>query len=130
MMQFLTIWIFLEYVSHHISYFQECIPLFHYRILLSMQCFIFLIISIIVFHYFFRNKLIRRCKLEVIFHCDYFLITILWSFPCGSDDKESACNAGDLCQIPGLGRCLEKGMATHSSVLAWRIPWTEEPGRL
>jgi len=25
---------------------------------------------------------------------------------------------------------LEKGMATHSSILAWRIPWTEEPGRL
>jgi len=29
-----------------------------------------------------------------------------------------------------LGRSLEKGMATHSSVLAWRIPWTEEPGGL
>jgi len=27
-------------------------------------------------------------------------------------------------------RCLEKGMATHSNILAWRIPWTEEPGRL
>ena len=25
---------------------------------------------------------------------------------------------------------LEKGMATHSNILAWRIPWTEEPGRL
>ena len=32
-------------------------------------------------------------------------------------------------QIPGLGS-LEKGMATHSTILAWRIPWTEEPGRL
>ena len=32
--------------------------------------------------------------------------------------------------IPGSGRSLEKGMATHSSVLAWEIPWTEEPGRL
>ena len=32
--------------------------------------------------------------------------------------------------IPFLGRedPLEKGMATHSSILAWRIPWTEEPG--
>ena len=28
------------------------------------------------------------------------------------------------------GHPLEKGMATHSSILAWRIPWTEEPGRL
>ena len=32
--------------------------------------------------------------------------------------------------IPGLGRPPEKGMATHSSILAWRIPWREKPGRL
>ena len=32
--------------------------------------------------------------------------------------------------IPGSGRSMEKGAATHSSVLGWRIPWTEEPGRL
>ena len=29
--------------------------------------------------------------------------------------------------IPGRGRSLEEGMATHSNILAWRIPWTEEP---
>ena len=40
--------------------------------------------------------------------------------------KESACNMGDLGFIPGLGRSLEKAMATHSSIPAWRIPWTEE----
>ena len=33
-------------------------------------------------------------------------------------------------QSLGLEDSLEKGMATHSSILAWRIPWTEEPGRL
>ena len=44
--------------------------------------------------------------------------------------KKSACNAGDLGSIPGLGRSLEQGMATHSSILSWRIPWTEEAGRL
>ena len=33
-------------------------------------------------------------------------------------------------QSPGLEDPLEKGMATHSSILAWRIPWTEEPGGL
>ena len=43
---------------------------------------------------------------------------------------ESACNAGDPGSIPGLERSLEKGMATYSSILAWRIPWTEKPGRL
>ena len=48
---------------------------------------------------------------------------------CGSAGKESACNAGDLGLIPGLGRFLEKGMATHSSILAWEIPGMEEPGR-
>ena len=47
--------------------------------------------------------------------------------------KESACNAGnagDMGLIPGLGRSIEEAMATHSSILAWEIPWTEEPGRL
>ena len=45
-------------------------------------------------------------------------------FPCSSDGKESACNAGDLGLIPGFKDPLEKGKATHSSILAWRIPWT------
>ena len=40
-------------------------------------------------------------------------------------NKRSACNAGDLGLIPGLGRSSEKEMATHSSILAWRSPWTE-----
>ena len=56
-------------------------------------------------------------------------------FPGGSDGKESAWNAGDLYSIPGLGRSPGEGNGyplqyTHSSILAWRIPWTEEPGRL
>ena len=41
-------------------------------------------------------------------------------FPRGSDHKESACKVGDL----GWEDPLEKGMATHSSILAWRVPWT------
>ena len=49
-------------------------------------------------------------------------------FPGGSVSKESACNAGDPGSIPGSGDPLEKETATHSSILAWRIPWTEEPG--
>ena len=50
-------------------------------------------------------------------------------FPSGSECKESACNAGDLGSIPGSDP-LEKEMATCSSILAWRNPWTEKPGRL
>ena len=42
-------------------------------------------------------------------------------------DAEDVRNVGS---IPGSGRSLEEGMATHSSILAWRIPWTEESGRL
>ena len=49
--------------------------------------------------------------------------------PGSSDSKESAYNAGDPGSIPGSGK-LKKEKATHSSILAWRIPWTEEPGRL
>ena len=51
-------------------------------------------------------------------------------FSGGSDTKASVCNTGDPGSIPGLGRFLEKKMATHSRTLAWKIPWKEEPGRL
>ena len=51
-------------------------------------------------------------------------------FPGSPDGKESACNAGNLGSIPGWEDPLEKGMAPHSSILAWKIPRTEEPGRL
>ena len=68
----------------------------------------------------------------------------LMGFPGDSDGKEFTCSAGDMGSIPGLGKspgegtgyplqysCLvEKEMATHSSILAWRILWTEEPGGL
>jgi len=37
---------------------------------------------------------------------------------------------GDLGSIPGLEDLLEKEMATHSSILAWKMPWIKEPGRL
>ena len=50
--------------------------------------------------------------------------------PGGSNGKESVYNLGDLSSILGWEGPLEEGMATHSNILAWRIPWTEEPGRL
>ena len=45
---------------------------------------------------------------------------VFLGFPGGSAGKESTCSAGDL----GWEDPLEKGQATHSSILAWRIPWT------
>ena len=52
-----------------------------------------------------------------------------WGFPGGSVVKNPPANAVGLA-IPGLGRSPGEEMATHSSILAWEIPWTEEPGGL
>ena len=51
-------------------------------------------------------------------------------FPGGSGGKVSACNEGEPGSILGWEDHLEREMATHSSTLAWKIPWTEDPGRL
>ena len=48
----------------------------------------------------------------------------------GSVVKNPPSNARDVGSTPGSGRSLEKEMATHSSIFAWEIPQTEEPGRL
>ena len=67
-----------------------------------------------------------------LYYCtiiNYILYYYLGS-PGGSNGKESACNTGDRGQSLGWEDSLEKEKAAHSSVLAWRIPWTEEPGGL
>ena len=53
-----------------------------------------------------------------------------WGFHGGSDSRESACNAGNWVQFTGWEDPLEKEMAPHPIILAWRIPWTEKHGRL
>ena len=53
---------------------------------------------------------------------------VFLGFPCGSAGKESACKVGDLGSVLGWEDPLEKGKATHSSILAWRIPWTKSTG--
>ena len=63
------------------------------------------------------------CKMYI--HARWYIYP---SLPGGSEGKISACKAGDLGSIPGSGRSPEKEMATHSGTLAWKIPWTEEPG--
>ena len=50
--------------------------------------------------------------------------------PGGSDGKKIACNAGDLGSMPGSQRFPGEGSGTYSSIPAWTIPWTEEPGAL
>ena len=51
-------------------------------------------------------------------------------FPGGSEVKNLLASEGDVGLIPGSGKSLEKDMATHFSILAGEIPWTEEPGGL
>ena len=71
-----------------------------------------------------------RSNLEHTYARIKHLLTWALGFPGSSDGKASAYNAGDLGSIPGWEDPLEKELATHSSILAWKIPWTEEPGRL
>ena len=54
----------------------------------------------------------------------------IWGFPGGPVVKNPPANSGDAVLIPESGGSPEKEMATHSSILVWRIPWTEEPGGL
>ena len=55
----------------------------------------------------------------------YKVSTLYLNFPCGSDGKESACNARDPGSIPGLGKFPGEG---NGSTLALKIPWMEELG--
>ena len=55
-------------------------------------------------------------------------LRMVGGLPGGSDSQEATCHAGDPRSIPGSEVPLEKGTAPHSSNLAWRISWTEEPG--
>ena len=66
--------------------------------------------------------LFQFCKQVYLYH--------FGGFAGGSDSKEYAYNVGDQVQSVGWEDPLEKQVATHSSILAWRVPWTEEPGRL
>ena len=71
-----------------------------------------------------------RCCQTVGFVFCLGLLNPCLGLPWGLVVKNPPAKAGDLGSIPGLEDPLEKRMATHSSFLAWRIPWTKEPGRL
>ena len=71
---------------------------------------------------------VPRCLLEI-----FIKLHLTQDFPGGSVVKNLPANAGDardMGLIPGSGRSPDRVMATHSSILAWEIPWTEEPGGL
>ena len=68
------------------------------------------------------------CQINILLHLFYKV-----GFPCSASGKETACQCRiKEIQVRSLGweDPLEEGLATHSSILAWRIPWTEDPGGL
>ena len=58
---------------------------------------------------------------------NYWVLNEYRGFPGGSVIKNSPANAGDMGLTPGLGRSPGEGNATHSGILVWKLPWTEEP---
>ena len=82
---------------------------------------------------FFRNMSVQVLSRVLIglFFLSFFFFAYVENM--SVQLKNLPANSGDLSDkgsISGLGRSLEKEMATHSSILAWEIPWTEELGRL
>ena len=61
---------------------------------------------------------------KILWRRDRLPTPVCLGFPCSSAGKEFACSVGDLGLIPGLGRSPGEGKAPHSSIPAWRIPWT------
>ena len=60
-----------------------------------------------------------------------YIRKVIWGFPGGASGKEPhAKDMRDVGLITGTGRFPGGGHATHYSIVAWRIPWIEEPGRL
>ena len=77
------------------------------------------------------NYHIRKCwPLYPISKLKFSILKGRQGFPGGSEVKNQPANGGDVGLIPGSERSPREGMAVLSSILAWEIPWTEEPGRL
>ena len=90
-----------------------------------------------IFNYVNTSKpILKEAQFSLMSYRALFIIlvfclsTLLMGFPGGSEVKASACKVGDPSSVPGWGRSPGEGMATHSSILAWETPWTEEPGKL
>ena len=66
----------------------------------------------------------------LFYKCVLCLLTCVQDFPCGSKDKESASNTGDLGSVPGSGRSLGEGNGNPLQYSCLKIPWTEDPGGL
>ena len=70
----------------------------------------------------------HNCHIKTFGFILLLVVTVRRNFPCDSVVKNPPAKVGDAGLKPGLG--MEEGRATHSSILAWKIPWTEDPVRL
>ena len=105
---------------------------FPLSLLLSLSHSLLLFFSSFYSHLFFHHRISSDTEspVSLIFLWGHLWMGGLHQWLSG---KESTCQVGATgMQVRSLGGevPLEKGMATHSSILAWRVPWTEEPGRL
>ena len=75
-----------------------------------------------------RRPRLKSWVRKIRWRRDRLPTAVFLGFPGGSTGKESACSAGDLGLIPGLGRSPGEGKGSHSSILAWTIPWTTVHG--
>ena len=91
-----------------------------------LTCHLYILFSEMSLHVF------CSCSHRILsFLCCWVLrVVFLPGFCGGPDGKESACSVGHPCWSLGREDPLEKGMASHSSILTSRVPRTEEPGRL
>ena len=74
----------------------------------------------------FLQKMIKMMILESLLQNMRSYFQYAKFFSLGFSGQESASNAGDLGSIPGLGIPMERGKATHSNILVWRIPWSDK----
>ena len=84
-----------------------------------------------------RPTIIEKTLVKIIFQNEISVqdlnkgqLFCRWGFPCDSVVKNLPVMQETQVSSPSGKDLLEKGMATHSSILAWEIPWTEEPGGL
>ena len=98
-----------------------------------LHSYFYLMIHASVFHtctYFLFPPALLRYHWHETYLLLYHFITSFLGFPCGSESKESACNAREPGSIPGLGRSSGEGKGYPLWYSCLENPWTEEPGRL
>ena len=86
----------------------------------------FFSIVFVFFSFFFSSVFASVLQGELLLSWSSFNSKqkLFWDFPGSSAGEKSSCNEGEMDSIPGLGKTLEEGKTTHSTILAWRIPQT------